>query len=77
MRSKRQANKQQEIEATDEDTDDTDDADDATPHIWGTLHNQTDVNQALHKFLKIISHCKMIGIREECFYWVIMERTKL
>ena len=74
MRSKRQANKQQEIEAPDEDTDD---ADDATPHIWGTLHNQTDVNQALHKFLKIISHCKMIGIREECFYWVIMERTTL
>ena len=33
MRPKRQANKQQEIEAPDEDTDDTDDTDDATPHI--------------------------------------------
>ena len=53
MRPKRQANKQQEIEAPDEDTDDTDDA---TPHIWGTLHNQTDANQALHKCLNIISH---------------------
>ena len=53
MRPKRQANKQQEIEATDEDTDN---ADDATSHIWGTLHNQTDANQALHKCLNIISH---------------------
>ena len=53
MRPKRQANKQQEIEAPDEDTDD---ADDATPHIWGTLHNQTDANQALHKCLNIKSN---------------------